>query len=1079
MFYKKGELLNIDTSNIQSTDSVLAELDDNEINERFKKFAVQLKRIAPKADDFLYFSTRFITAAEAALINENGSPKLDKYGKPVTAIWENTPGGGIKWVCSDPNIRPFKNANGDIFPETELLKAYKKWVEKPLCVDHKSDQVDAVRGIILDTYYDRTHKCGVALCALDKVSFPELARGITGKYKTSVSMGTRVKNAICTDCGQVATTEREFCQHMRSKSSYGEINVGLDPLEISLVVSGADHTAKIRTILAAANTLRSDIESKEKEVNFIDASGAAQIQKAKLEQELKSISDKLIELKASIETDTSNIVQNNDIREQNISNNNALVSELQDLRNSVYSKFEEMEKTLSTLSHKVKEETMSNPKDEMNKEAYFQGGGGASEPAPNQVKYPKDPMNEHLRESGDKHMVSAVNTGSVEGMFPGDKEKKELIQRAEVEERAQRRTAALKKAKEKLMQSKQAYFQGGGEANEPTPGKKKYTVDPLDGKVREKEDKQMVGQKPFPDVGDVDGLHPSPTSADEKDELKRKKMLQRASLKAKFIRVAGEDGAQDLAQSGWQVSRGDEVLFTATVDEITDGNADKLYDAVATKEFGTNLLEKVNTMGAEKVASIYKKAQAAPMTEPAPVPEMAPMPMPETPAPAPVAEEPKDMGASGDPKETVLSISEELQDRVSDLLEAARLLAGEQAEMGELEALTGKASAGNFKKLVKAKKVLNSALVTGMKKAAAELSEHKEELNLITDILNDGKKDDYTNTIVQEAIADAKTALADTRDLLSSFIKYTDGSKELSKQAQALKDMPFDDEMLDLELETEADELKVEDVEEADMNEVMMDVDPTSLQGKKVEIKASEEIEEDLTTKEGRAALRAKLAAKAEEFAPVLDDAHKLTDQKPFETKPSDDLGKVENIEERHKVMRDVAEAPAKVRKEAARLNQFISEGKVAEKDLEGLVAQGLDPAVVKYWKEFYGEAGKPGSEFATGLLKEHAKAQLEEEVNKHKVKIARAYELTNEMVRRGLVSDDRAAITAQVEDIMQWNDEGFEAMKRVVSKHALKKSASFPQVGMIGSGDPVAQTSSAEVSLQDALDQAFSGRRF
>jgi hypothetical protein len=209
MFIKIGELSEITSNNVQSVESVLAELNDTEINERFRKFAAQLKRIAPKAEDFLYFSAVMMTAAEAAALNPDGTPKLTKEGSPVEVKWEISPSGSWKWVTNDPSIQAYKNHNGDIFAESELLKAYKKWVGKPLCVDHKSDQVDAIRGIILDTYYDRLNKRVIALCALDKVSYPELARGVASGYKTCVSMGTRVGKAICYDCGQVATAERE------------------------------------------------------------------------------------------------------------------------------------------------------------------------------------------------------------------------------------------------------------------------------------------------------------------------------------------------------------------------------------------------------------------------------------------------------------------------------------------------------------------------------------------------------------------------------------------------------------------------------------------------------------------------------------------------------------------------------------------------------------------------------------------------------------------------------------------------------------------------------------------------------
>ena len=68
--------------------------------------------------------------------------------------------------------------------------------------------------------------------------------------------------------------------------------------------------------------------------------------------------------------------------------------------------------------------------------------------------------------------------------------------------------------------------------------KPKYPKDKLNEELREYEDRQMVGQPPFPGVGPVDGLHPSPDSADVRDELKRKKMLARAGLHARFVKAA-------------------------------------------------------------------------------------------------------------------------------------------------------------------------------------------------------------------------------------------------------------------------------------------------------------------------------------------------------------------------------------------------------------------------------------------------------------------------------------------------------------------------------------------------------------
>ena len=106
-------------------------------------------------------------------------------------------------------------------------------------------------------------------------------------------------------------------------------------------------------------------------------------------------------------------------------------------------------------------------------------------------------------------------------------------------------------------------------------------------------------------------------------------------------------------------------------------------------------------------------------------------------------------------------------------------------------------------------------------------------------------------------------------------------------------------------------------------------------------------------------------------------------------------------------------------------------------------------------------------------------KAKAAEEIAAHKVKLGRAYELANEMVRRGLVEDERSAIAGQVEQIMTWNDEGFDSMKRVIAKHAVKslnKVASIPAVGYT-SDDSYSTTT--ELDLQSALEGAFSGRKY
>jgi hypothetical protein len=171
----------------------------------------------------------------------------------------------------------------------------------------------------------------------------------------------------------------------------------------------------------------------------------------------------------------------------------------------------------------------------------------------------------------------------------------------------------------------------------------------------------------------------------------------------------------------------------------------------------------------------------------------------------------------------------------------------------------------------------------------------------------------------------------------------------------------------------------------------------------------------------------------------------------------------------------DVATAPPKVRKEAESIHRLVSEGQLDPADLDALVAEGLDKDAVAYYRKYYGQT-EGGSEFASELVKEHVKAQLETEVNNYKIKLARSYELAYDMVERGLCHNDRNAVSAQVEEIMQFNDESFDSLKRVVAKHAptmRKEAGRMPQVGMIGSGE--VNTSVQTDDMYSQLTEAFS----
>jgi hypothetical protein len=620
MFLKIGENSKI---NLQEAEVVLAELDTSILDE-FKKTATELKKIAPKAKDFLYFTAIMITAAEASLYDDQGIVKKSADGEDLSAKWDiNEKTGSWKWVCSDKSLMPYKNNNGDIFPEAELKKAYKLWVGKPLCIDHKSSSVDHIRGLIVDTYYDDKLKRVIGLCALDKINYADLSRKVSTGYSSSVSMGTGVSCACCFTCGKAARIEADFCDHMRNKSCYGEINIGLSPIELSIVVNPADPKAKIRHIVAAADSIAKYVEQKEESLKTsLSSSDFNELEKdlEKAQESLNKLKEGLSEFKkenkdedkndAGVENMAQTELENTD-RNYNLSGRFAEENGL-DLTDGkvIFAKLEELEEKINKFINKMasieKTNNFSEETDMANeKKAYFQGGGEGNEPDPKGVKYPKEDSDK-IREKEDKHMnLEPANLGGADGLFPGDEaKKKELLRAAELKDRALRRQAAVESAK-KALKTKEAYFNGGGDVNEPTPGKVKYPKEDSD-KIRDKEDKHLVGAPPFPGVGKLDGLY--------NDDLKTKEMLHRATLNARFIKAANPDGSDNVGNSGWHVfsksDAGEKLILTATVSDIAGNRAEAFYDSIATKAFGSKIINTIKTQGFEKAVKLYKGAQA-------------------------------------------------------------------------------------------------------------------------------------------------------------------------------------------------------------------------------------------------------------------------------------------------------------------------------------------------------------------------------------------------------------------------------------------------------------------------------------
>lgn len=1179
MVFRKYAQTSIQVQDIKDTDIIINDA-DLDIQERMKKFAQNLKTIAPRASDFLYFTAVMMHAAEASLIDDNGEIKKHADGSPVTAHWEEVPGGGIKWVCSDPNIRPYKNNNNDIFPESELKIAYKKWVGRPLCLDHKSSSVDMIRGVIVDTYWDDSRKRIIALCALDKKNHPDLAHKVSSGYATNVSMGTAVGRAVCTEhgCHRVARLESEFCEHMRRKSCYGEINLDLSPIELSLVVTGADPKAKVKHIIAKdLSDTRDAVAALQ---NYLDGKIAlataddADIESIK--EELQKLTDKCSELSEKLKEIESKEDKNEvnygvtessvDMQEVNTDMKQpysapeswpSYASDLQKMVLDTQIKLASIDDSLGKLSlklHSSEEPTMTD------KKAYL---NGTEEPTPGQKQYPVDP-GEGTARMQDKHMVGQSpfpGVGPVDGMHPGpqsageteEQRKKRLQRLADQERRNEIRRKALEEAKKQL--ESRAYYNG---TEEPNPGQKQYPVDPIEGQARQ-QDKQMVGKLPFPEVGPVDGLYP--------EDLKTKQMLSRAKLNARFRKVSSPNGTVDKAASRWDIYAGDKLILSASVNDITHGNADILFDAVATKDFGRSVLDKIAKEGFDKTkASLLKSAQGVvpagpgmPANEPAGVDSGGLAPA----GGGPLDDMPDHLGDDvGDPSEMEESLKDKindtlakLQDLVSQLDEGGKNTELEADELKDVSAVPEEEFGTATASLNGMRKTVNGLLNSGIKDTVASLNAHINELKVAKEVCNtkfagfNSKQRKYFADLVETAVDDAEKTAGDSVNLMKAFVNYAYGTDNIISMAQELpsehpepvdqvskpedilpgswpvgdigdfsgtaknrletldpnspdvsfakdkdedKDDKKEDKKEDKKDKKDDDDKsdKKEDKKEdkkGDKNDATVEFTSDTPLSKIEEMGGKVKVEANfnLNTKEGRAMYRAKLAQQGLGFSDMLNKAHPQGGHTPgnLDTNPTGDLGKVERIDETHKAVLDLANLPPRVRKQAQDIAKLVNSGQLSESDVDGLISHGIDADAVKYYKQYWGEAKDPAaSEFAAKLVQEQIKAKAAAELEEKEVRIKRAYDLAYEMCSVGMI--DKSQIRKQVEQIMKWNDEGFNSVKNIVAKQAVSghvKTASIPQVGLLHSEDimlPSASQAGSNSSVGDlvaALEKRWS----
>jgi hypothetical protein len=1072
-------------------------LADEAIHENFVKTARELKKVAPKADDFLYFSCVMMHAAEASAINPDGTPKLDKQGKEVKVGWKKNAKGGMKWETTDPSVQAYRNSNRDIFPESELLLAYKNWIGKPLCVDHRSSEIEAVRGFIADAYYDHKLKRVVALCALDKLTYPDLAHKVSSGYTSDVSMGTAVGCAICYDCGHPAMTESQYCNHMRSRTCYGEINTMLNPIELSIVVNGADQQAKIKHVIASEHenvdnakaalenylaTKVSYAAKKEASQRYIaslsigdsdgtDSSGKAINFETENFDEFTSLVDKAIKELSSSEVVGGKKIENATVTKAfeelaDYFGSDADESKACDSNTCEYSQSSKEEATVpvgreSTSFPSVPSRSLAsladifeklagimkkvdNTKDlsgdkMTQKSAFMLGTTDPKEKAP---QY--DAIDQEAQEAA-KHMITQ-DLGPTDSIPKKDLEIKEHLCRAQAENRAKRAAA--------LELSKKSFMLGTTDPKEKVP-----QYDAIDQEAQEAAKHMTVKN-----LGPVNDIPPEDKAIKEK--------LLRANLTLRRVKNAGNIGA-----SRWEIVSKEtgKVVFAATIEQLTNGE-ELLYSAAMDNSYGLGLL---NKFASGKVKTAQPAPEAAP-TAPPPPPAVDAAPVaPEAPvAPASAIEGAVQGGEGGDPKAELLETAKKLRDLASEVNEKVVAVVGDQAEMGEnlsgkTASFSGKAAFDSTASLVSSLRKEASEVVPACLSAADELEEFAQAL---------GNTKSAAYGKVKEA---AKEALADARAYgkrgvvaIHTCIRVADAHKLISKiaEVESLEEKPVADELAGEEhLMSEEDIAKLlsqdidgepalsgeealneelallaDDGDEsaADANVLVPGSEVKLPSGQKLEVKAA------LETKAGRAALRAKFASEVVNYSDVFEtSAPKNVTPTGGAEEAEGDLGQVENIEEQQEADIDVVPTDMNIRVQAANIDKLIKAGELTEDELRVLVRTGsVDAATEQYYRKYFGSSDSEGSEFARDLTKEIDIAKEAERNEQYRIKLSSAYALAYEMADGGLIARARTSIEGKVNELMKSSDENFDQIREVVAMHASttaeRYAGALPQAG-------------------------------
>ena len=1092
--------------------------------ERMTKLANSIKTIAPRSDDFLYFSIIFLKAAESATLDDSGQIKKTSSGDNAWGFFDEN----WKW---HGNVKPHRNNNNDIFPESELKIAAKKWIGMPLCRDHESSSVDGIRGIILDAHYDEKFKQVVGLCALDKVNYPDLARKVETGLVRYGSMGTAVETSICSECGNRAQTQKEYCEHVNNRLAHGEINVGLKPIEYSLVVQPAEPGAVLLKCIASLQDYREEfsnygvdnVDEMLGKLSFGQAQHLEGIMKTACGDTGCSVSERRKIVRS--------FLKNNSLLKKSHNEDDSTM-DVSDVTNSVRSVAEagkvlsdpgvpgEVKDIILSLLGQLKEtsrpqgfqESFTSPENPegargsggvplfsaapANSETSMLGGGDTGNgpdflsseddvlgmPRVASLNNPssgeavavessgknhsikvadnnldndyvddfsinsimEDIMNEsRLRKRAelrrriaymqggaegaepntykseswdrdqDKHMKQTGNMGGSDGMAPGDKETKEKLSRAELKQRRLKRLA---------------YMQGGSEGAEPNT----YKSEAWD---RDK-DKHM---QQTGNMGGSDGTFPG--DKETKEKLSRA-AYNGPALRTRFSVKRRADGSVDRGNSVFEVFAGDRRVIAATAGQIYQDELAGNWEWISSQEYGKEVCSQIRQAGLDRVASLLKTAQELPELPPmedlppmggdeAPMEDLPPMGGDEAPEPPPM-----DEGAEeGEDAEGDLSPSEEIENRLADmegLLDEIRdfvsKLEDERLADVDVNVFTGKGPGGEE---VEAGDgglgALSSELIRGLKTAYRRLDNSADELSLVAETYDNISKLSSANRkqfvkLASAAVKDADLLTGESRGLIRLAISE-------------MQDMVQDSAVDSAEDSAEDYSLDLTDVsfaEDAAVDFGNPFSDAAEDGAEDAEEDGAEDAEED-GAEDGAVDL-------------VSEAMNLRRARREAILKQSEDRFLAERAANREAILKQAEESGSsdEVAEDALEEDVVVA----AEAPADNLVKSILDSKV--------------------------AEKKVDEERENYRIKLRRAYDVGLEMQKKGLLALSKTALDKQVDEIMTFDGNAFEAFKRSIGNAravgSVKIASDLGGVNIGVEPDQASRESSSSRMTVDAL---------